>query len=116
MSTPTEILYWEILPSIRSSIVFEMRDNHQMKQKDIAELLDVTPAAISQYLKQKRGNFIFTDSFKLKIQKSVELIISKKSGVFEQTNFLIKTFQESKEICVVCSEKNNLKNCNTCYD
>jgi predicted transcriptional regulator len=116
MSTPTEILYWEILPSIRSAIVFEMRDNHQLKQKDIAELLNVTPAAISQYLKQKRGNFVFTESFKLEIKNSVDLIISKKSLVFDQTNKLIKLFQTSKDICIVCSEKNNLKNCTTCYD
>ena len=93
-----------------------MKDVHNMKQKDIAELLNVTPAAISQYLKQKRGNFIFTDSFKLEISKSVDLIISKKTSVFDQTNKLIQVFQSSKEICIVCSDKNNLKNCSACYD
>lgn len=116
MSTPTEILYWEILPSIRSAIVFEMKEKHGLKQKDIAELLDVTPAAISQYLKQKRGKFKFSEVFKEEISKAVEKIIFKQSTAFEQTNKLITFFQQSKDICVICSQKNNLNNCSSCYE
>ena len=110
MQTPTEIMYWEILPAIRSSFVFEMKEEHNLKQKEIAEVLGVTPAAISQYLNQKRGTYEFSKPFKQKIKISVLEILSKKSTPFEETNKLIAQFQKSKDLCLICSHKNNLTN------
>ncbi len=115
MQTPTEIMYWEILPAIRSSFVFEMKEEHNLKQKEIAEVLGVTPAAISQYLNQKRGTYEFSKPFKEKIKISVLEILSKKSTPFEETNKLIAQFQKSKDLCLICSHKNNLTNCTICH-
>ncbi len=115
MSTPTEILYWEILPSIRSAIVFELKEEG-LKQNEIANFLGVTPAAISQYLKQKRGKFVFDSKFKLLIKESVQKILNKKSTAFAETNFLIKEFEKLGHLCKLCVDKNSLDKCNICYN
>lgn len=114
MITPSEIIYWEILPALRKELVVELRELG-LKQKEIAEILDVTPSAISQYLKAKRGKFDFTDKFKIKIKKIAKKV-SKGSNAFEEINQLIKHFEKSKDLCVVCKNKNSIEyNCRVCF-
>lgn len=114
--TPSEIVYWEILPAIRREMVVQMKDRG-LKQKDIADLLEVTPSAISQYLAKKRGEFEFTDIFRKQIKAQVEFVIDESMTPFEATNSLIKQFERSREICIVCREKNNVaKDCNVCFE
>lgn len=114
--SPSEIIYWEILPSIRKEIVFCLKDEG-LKQSQIADILEITPSAVSQYINKKRGDLSFSSSFKEIIKKEVSKIINNKKTPFEATNFLIKEFQKNKEICKVCSTKNKLDtSCNTCYD
>lgn len=114
--SPSEIIYWEILPSLRKEMVFMMRDLG-LKQSEIAKILEVTPSAISQYLTNKRGDFEFTDTFKKDIKKSVREIIENNASAFIETNKLIKKFETSKEICHVCHTKNETDNsCNVCHN
>lgn len=54
MKLPCEEALWYTLPRIRADIARELVDSG-MPQKDVAEKLGVTPAAISQYLHKKRG-------------------------------------------------------------
>lgn len=116
MINPTEILYWEILPAIRKEIVIELK-NLGVKQADIARLLDITPSAVSQYINNKRGDFDFSDSFKLSIKSSAQKIKEGESTVFDQTNILIKNFKKEKDICRVCRSKNIIEGkCGVCYD
>ncbi len=46
---------WYVLPTIRRELAKELVVNHGMKQADVARRFEVTDAAISQYLKKKRG-------------------------------------------------------------
>lgn len=115
-TSPSEIIYWQVLPAIRREIVFQMK-GEGLKQKEIADILELTPSAISQYLKSKRGEHDFREEFKKEILNSTKNIISKKSTPFEETNLLIKKFQKSKEICGICHTKNNTKkSCEVCFD
>lgn len=114
--TPNEIIYWEILPAIRSSMVFEMKEQG-VSQVQIAQILGITPSAVSQYLKSKRGNFEFSEDFRSEIRNSVKKLTNKNSEAFAETNRLIKLFEKSKEICVVCNNKNSTSSgCNVCYE
>ena len=115
MITPSEIIYWEILPAIRKELVVSLKELG-LKQKEIADILNVTPSAISQYLKKKRGSFKFENSFKTEIKKTAKVIAKEKKDVFEETNKLIRKFEQDKHICGVCSEKNQIKKgCNVCF-
>lgn len=46
---------WYVLPTIRREMAKELVVNHGMKQAEVARKFEVTDAAISQYLKKKRG-------------------------------------------------------------
>ena len=51
---PVEIEYWYILPAIRREISAYFKSK-SLKQKQIASILGITEAGVSQYLKGTRG-------------------------------------------------------------
>ncbi len=59
MPQEIEVLY--ILPAIRSKFASELKELG-LAQKEIAKLLHVTEAAVSQYLSSKRANRVAFDS------------------------------------------------------
>lgn len=56
MKIPCEIVVLKVLPMIRRELAIELVKNHGMSQAEVARKFDVTDAAISQYLKKKRGD------------------------------------------------------------
>jgi hypothetical protein len=56
MKIPCEIVVWYVLPIIRREVANELVNTHHMTQADVARRFGVTDAAISQYLKKKRGD------------------------------------------------------------
>ena len=74
---PCEYMMWNGLPVIRKEIAESMINEFGLNQKQTAEKLGVTPAAVSQYLSKKRGKIkIIDDIILLEIKKSAELIIN----------------------------------------
>ncbi|MFQ5815481.1 MAG: transcriptional regulator [Candidatus Hydrothermarchaeaceae archaeon] len=57
MKSPCELVVWYVLPSIKSDLTKELI-NRGMSQKDVASMLGLTEAAVSQYVKGKRGGKI----------------------------------------------------------
>ena len=51
---PQEIEVWYVLPAIRKELVVTLKEKN-LTQKKIAEFLNITEAAVSQYIKQKRA-------------------------------------------------------------
>lgn len=62
MKTPCEIVVWYVLPTIRREIAKELVTAYRMKQVDVGQIFGVTDAAISQYLKKKRGGNIWIEN------------------------------------------------------
>jgi predicted transcriptional regulator len=95
---PCEKAIWETIPCIRKKIACTMIYDYGLTQKKAAELLNITPAAISQYKCNKRADIEITDPIILKeIKISTKLIIEKGNTVLEQ------------ELCRICKliSKNN---------
>jgi hypothetical protein len=95
MKIPCEVVVWYVLPIVRREVASELVNVHHMSQAEVARKFGVTDAAISQYLKKKRGDsFIIENSSKYpefisKIREAAGLIAEGKA-----------TFEE--EMCKVC--------------
>lgn len=63
MKIPCELVVWYVLPAIRKDLARELVDTYNMSQTEVAKRFGVTGAAISQYLKKKRGeNLLIEES------------------------------------------------------
>jgi predicted transcriptional regulator len=79
--TPCEYIVWRLLPVLRKEITRCMINDFGLNEKEAAEKLGVTPAAVSQYLNAKRGKINITDVEVLnEINISAERIIYKGTG------------------------------------
>jgi len=57
MLTPYEIIVKTALPALRSMIAKELTEKYKLKQREIADLMHVTQAAVSYYLTKARGKY-----------------------------------------------------------
>ncbi len=55
MRPPCETIVSKILPAMRALLVKDLIDRHNLSQKETAEKLGVTQAAVSQYISSARG-------------------------------------------------------------
>jgi len=54
MKLPCEQGVWYILPSIRACLVYELMQRG-LSQREVATIMELTPAAVCQYAARKRG-------------------------------------------------------------
>lgn len=112
MKLPQEIMHWNIIPAIRSQLVKELK-KLGLKQEEIAKMLEITPAAISQYIKGKRGsNIELCEEFKVDIKESAKRLFNEKNTIFYELNTLALSFKKKKYLCPICKRENNLVVCN----
>jgi len=55
MKTTCEIVVQAVLPAVRREVARELVERHRFTQAEVARMFGVTDAAISQYLKARRG-------------------------------------------------------------
>ena len=76
-----EYIMWNGLPVIRKEIAVSMINDYGLNQKETAEKLDITPAAVCQYLSKKRGRpHIFNEKILSEIKLSAKNIIENGNG------------------------------------
>lgn len=98
---PQEIEVWYIIPAIRRELVREMI-SLGLKQQKIAGILGITPAAVSQYMKQKRAKeVVFEEETMAEIKKSAKTIAEDPEKLmFEVQKILVHT-KKSKVLCKI---------------
>lgn len=91
---PQEIEVWYVLPAIRKAFALELM-KAGLPQKNVAQILGVTEAAISQYKKEKRAQQLsFNETIETEIKKSALLLRDKPERLFNEMmriNKLVKT-------------------------
>lgn len=112
---PQEVEVYYIIPVIRKELALAMKEDG-MEQKKIAELLGVTPSAISQYLSNKRAADIEVgDVLRKKIRASVKHITSPISLIGEMQK-LIKVAKQNKILCRVHEKLGGApEGCDVCF-
>ena len=92
MKMPCEVVIWYVLPSIRRELAYAMVKECKMSQAKVARRLGLTEAAISQYMKQKRGTLKIKDkTLREEIKKSGKILCEDGS-----------TETMKREICRIC--------------
>ena len=91
MSVSCEKMVKYVVPWIRRELAISLVKDYEMPQVRIAEILEVTEPAISQYLSSKRGNDIQIDDEVViqEIKLSSEKLSSGRNSI-------------SREICALC--------------
>ena len=115
MDTPQEVEVWFVLPALRRLFVLSLK-KQGLKQKKIALILGITEPAISQYLRNKRGdNIKFSEDIIKDVDDSCSRIVNNSSFRTEFQNIL-KKIRETRYICSVCHDHTDSKeNCKICY-
>jgi predicted transcriptional regulator len=109
IKTPCEIIVWEVLPSIRREFAKILIEKHGLSQKEAANKLGVTEAAISRYISGKRASQeVFDGEILSEIEKSAsELINGNNSIIIKETCRIcniIKTSKSSGELDYSCGQ------------
>ena len=103
-------MMWNGLPVIRKEIAESMINNFGLNQKEAAQKLGLTPAAVCQYLSKKRGKIKIVDEGALiEINKSAEKIIQQEDSVVISETCRICKILMAKGIfplaCTACSDE-----------
>jgi len=95
--TPCEYILWNLLSVIRHEIAKSMVNDFGLSQKEVATKLEITPAAVSMYLSDKRGKSKIKNEYILK-----EIKISAENILKDDKKDLIK---ETCRLCKIIKSK-----------
>lgn len=112
-----EIEVWYLIPALRREIAKILIKDYGLTQKKVAECLGITEAAISQYLKSKRGNEIkFSKDSMQEIKRATKEVIEKKEDITKEIYNLCVLLRKSKVMCDFhrLQDKRISKNCDIC--
>ncbi len=99
MEMPQELEIWYVIPAIRRSLVVILHKKG-MKQKEISKILDISKAAVSQYLKEKRATwFSFNNQIEAEIRKSADAIINDNATLMKEIQRICSLVKKSKMLC-----------------
>jgi predicted transcriptional regulator len=115
MNLPQEIEVWYIIPAIRRELAKAMLKKG-LKQKDVADRLGVTDAAISQYLKSKRASEVrFDSAMREEIEKSAERIM-KGGNAMKEVQCIVRLCRMKGLVCRTGKKLGNSpRGCRACF-
>ena len=118
---PQEIEVRYILPAIRRELAIVLIKENKQSQKEAANLLGLTEAAISQYLHSKRAKeVVFSDEVTGEIRKSAEKIMAEAKNKQRVVAEIYRISNLTTVKHILCdlhrSQSKDLKDCNICFE
>jgi predicted transcriptional regulator len=118
-----EVIAQNVLPTVRALLAKTLMEKHGLTQKQTAEKLGISQAAISQYSRELRGFKIKNLQKNKNIISEIESLANKLIKNSERPEVIMlntckicKEIRKSKLICEIHKELNsNLKNCELCF-
>jgi uncharacterized protein len=106
-SLPQEIEVWYIIPAIRKKLAVLLSKEYKLKQKEIARILGITDAAVSQYISKKRANGMnFPKEMDADFEKSCKKIVKDNKTVVKEILRLVSLSKENGVSCCMCRKHN----------
>ncbi len=112
---PQEVEVFYILPAIRRELTIALKELGK-SQKDIAKLLGVTEAAISQYQSSKRASDVKFPKELADDIRSIASQITDRQSMIEQTQRILTKAKSNKLTCKLHEQFANIpKGCDVCF-
>lgn len=114
---PQEIEAWYVLPLVRKELAFAMK-GEGLDQKTIADLLGITPAAVSQYINKKRASeFDIEHEIKSEFVGSAKKIAEDGTKIFAEVQRLLRILWEKGLVCEIHKSKSWCPDeCEVCFE
>lgn len=94
MKTTCEIMVQKVLPAIRAELSRAMIFEHRCTQQEVADILELSRAAVSQYVSEKHGAEVnFSEETQKEIKKFALVLLSGNLTSQEKT----------RSMCSICS-------------
>jgi predicted transcriptional regulator len=117
MKTTCEIMVQKVLPAIRAELSRVMIFEHRCTQQEVADILELSRAAVSQYVSEKRGAEVgFSEETQNEIQKFASVLLNqglssqgKAKGMcgicsfVQKSGWLYKNVPEA-QACIICED------------
>lgn len=107
LNCPCEIIVWQILPALRRELARKLIQDFGLSQKEAAEKLGLTEAAVSRYISGKRADFEIPNG---KVSKEIKKSANKIIGGNKKT-----VINETCRICDILKSNNLIKEINIDY-
>jgi len=104
---PQEIEVWYIIPAIRRELAKILTQKYKLTFEKTGEILGVSKAAISQYLKKRRASLVkIPKKIKKEIEISAEKIIRDEGLALKEIIKILNLIKKSGCSCKVCKKYN----------
>ncbi|MBI1934818.1 hypothetical protein HYS31_00095 [Candidatus Woesearchaeota archaeon] len=118
---PQEIEVRYIIPAIRKELARVFIKEHKMSQKEAANVLGLTEAAVSQYQHSKRATqVVFTDNVINEIRVSADRILSDKNTKQRLIAEIYRISNLTTVRQILCdlhkAQSKDLATCSVCFD
>jgi len=105
---PQEIEVWYIIPAIRRELAKSLIEKHKITYEKAGNILGISKAAISQYIKNKRASRIkLHDNIKKEVEKSSVRLIKEKSNAVIEITKLLELIRKKQWYSSVCKKMIN---------
>ena len=113
--TYQEIEVWFIIPVIRAELAKAMIEKGS-KQKEAADIMELTEAAVSNYIKGKRAKskIKFNEKINKEIKKSALKLMENKTSLSTEMQRIIYIVKKSGLVCSLHKAYNKSVNKNCC--
>lgn len=98
MKPPCVTVVKYLLPAIRVLVMKELMEKHSMRKIEASTKMDLTPAAITQYLKGKRGGIFIHE---IKQSKDTMKMVSRLSETLANDDVQLENTIE--KLCGICA-------------
>ena len=116
---PQEIEVWYIIPAIRRELTKSMIEDSKLTQKQVAEHMGITEAAVSQYLSSKRAkDVVFSNAVLDEIKVSSKKIIEDGKQLIPEMMRLCKLTAVKQVMCDI-HKKQDVElpeGCDVCFE
>ena len=116
---PQEIEVWYIIPALRRELTKSMINDFSLTQKQIANNIGLTEAAVSQYLHSKRAkDVIFSKAILDEIKISAKRIIDNPDTLLQEMIRITKLTDVKHVLCDMHKKYDSTlpENCDVCFE